>query len=435
MYIDLNNSDGNYNFDKMNRILDFLVENDMKPYFELGYKPNTLLRSVHNPLYMEESGVTFNSIEEYKMFITAFMSHVMNRYGIEEVETWYFEYWKDEYDNLDPSYYYDIFDLTYGIIKSYSKNAKVGGAGLSNRFGLKNFYEILEGWKKRKNRPDFLSFYLYPYVPGKEEGELFTKISTDSKFVQNQLIMVKQVLEELHFSVPEIHVTEWNLTVSQRNCMNDSCYKGAYIMKNIIENIGRTDILGYWIGSDSFSDFYDSRLLLNGGGGLISKDGIRKPAFYAFNFLNYMGDILLRMDDNGLVTTNGHHDYYIACHNYKHFNYQYYMKPEDELDIRKQHRFFSDNENVRLNYQITNVKDGTYRVTTHTINKEQGSVQDEWMRMDFYDNISQNELHYLKKVCTPRIFMRTLNSKDGVLNFEVILEPNEIQLLEIVYQY
>ncbi|MDF2512589.1 MAG: xynB8 [Herbinix sp.] len=435
MYIDINNPKGDYNFDIISRVFDFLVANKMKPYLEIGFKPRKLLRSVDNMLINEKSSVGFESKTEFKKFMPAFMSYVMNRYGIKEVETWFFEFWKDEDDNKSTSFYYELFDMTYDIIKSFSHKIKFGGAGLSIRFGMKNFYEILESWGKRKNHPDFLSFYLYPYVPGDEEGEHFTKHSTDSKFVQNQLIMAKQVLEEIKFSVKELHVTEWNVTVSQRNSMNDSCFKGAYIMKNVIESIESADVMGYWVGSDSFGDFYDSKALLNGGGGLISKDGIRKPAFYALDFLNQMGDLLLRRDENCMVTTNGHYDYYIACHNYKHFNYQYYMKPEDELDIRKQHRMFSDNENVKLNFQINNVKNGTYRVITHAINKEHGSVQDEWMNMDFYEHMNQKDIDYLKKVCIPRIFMRTCVAKEGVLNLEAILEPNEIQLLQIVYQY
>jgi len=435
MYIDLNNPDGKYNFDKISSIFDFLVENKMKPYLEIGFKPRKLLKSFNNILIMENSSVGFDSKAEFRKFMPAFMSHVMNRYGIEEVETWYFEFWKDEYDDNGSSFYYELFDMTYEIIKSFSHKIMFGGAGLSIRFGMKNFYEILESWRKRKNHPDFLSLYLYPYVPGDEEGEQFTKHSTDSKFVQNQLIMAKQVLEEINFSVQEIHVTEWNLTVSQRNTMNDSCFKGAYVMKNIIESIGRANIMGYWIGSDSFGDFYDSSALLNGGGGLISKDGIRKPAFYAFNFLNHMGEFLLRKDDNCIVTSNGHYDYFIACHNYKHFNYQYYMKSEDDIDISKQHRFFIDNEKIKLSFQINNVKNGTYRLITHSINNEHGSAQDEWMRMEFYEHMNQKEIDYLKKSCIPRIFMHTCVAKEGVLNLETILEPNEIQLLQIVYQY
>ncbi|SCP98457.1 Beta-xylosidase [Anaerobium acetethylicum] len=435
MYMDINDPGGNYNFDKIVRVLDFLVSNKLKPYLELGFKPKALLKSVSNVLIMEKSSVVFDSLAECRKFMPAFMSHVMNRYGIEEVETWYFELWKDEYDGKEASHYFDMFDMTYEIVKSFSHKIKFGGAGLSPRFGMKNFYEILEGWEKRKNHPDFLSLYLYPYVPVEEGAENFTKQSTDSKYVQNQLIMANQVLEELNFKVKELHVSEWNLTVSQRNIMNDSCYKGAYIMKNTIESIGLADVMGYWIGSDCYGDYYDSKAFLNGSGGILSKNGIRKPAFYAFDFLNHMGELLLKKEDNCMVTTNGHYDYFIACHNYKHFNYQYYMKAEDELDIRKQHRMFVDNENMRLNFQINNVKNGTYRIITHMINQECGSVQDEWMRMDFYEHMHQKEIEYLNRVCTPRIFMRTCVAKEGVLNLEAILEPNEIQLIQVVYQY
>ena len=30
-----------------------------------------------------------------------------------------------------------------------------------------------------------------------------------------------------------VYVTEWNLTISDRNYINDTCFKGAYVVKNI----------------------------------------------------------------------------------------------------------------------------------------------------------------------------------------------------------
>ena len=46
---------------------------------------------------------------------------------------------------------------------------------------------------------------------------------------------MKKELEKLDFSIPELIISEWNLTISNRNRINDSCGLAAYIVKNCIE--------------------------------------------------------------------------------------------------------------------------------------------------------------------------------------------------------
>ena len=75
-----------------------------------------------------------------------------------------------------------------------------------------------------------------------------------------------------------------NLTISDRNLINDSCFKGAYILKNYIDLIDRVEGMSYFVGSDRVSEYYDTEELLFGGTGLLTKDGIQKPAMFAFHF-------------------------------------------------------------------------------------------------------------------------------------------------------
>ena len=74
-------------------------------------------------------------------------------------------------------------------------------------------------------------------------------------------------------------MTEWSSTLSNRNCLNDGCYKSAYIMKNLIQNYDEADAVAYWIATDIFAERIDSEDLLFGGCGLISRDGIRRRCF------------------------------------------------------------------------------------------------------------------------------------------------------------
>lgn len=79
--------------------------------------------------------------------------------------------------------------------------------------------------------------------------------------------------------------------------------------------IGKVSLEGYWLGSDLFSQYYDTKSLLNGGCGLISKDGIYKPSFYAFQFFNRLGSYILSHDEYSVVTASMNDNYNIVCCN------------------------------------------------------------------------------------------------------------------------
>lgn len=437
LYLNENNHQGNYNYDKLDKILDFLVDNELFPYIELGYKPQKLYRNVENPIVLKQSESKFDDYQSLQRFLNSFAVHIANRYGIEEIEQWYFEQWNDErwvIDN-DQALFFDIFEHTYRALKKISPNIKVGGPGIGIQYGRKNLSDLLEFWEKKDCKPDFVSLYCYPYIVGTEEGRSYVKISTDRDFVKNQLSMAKELIELTKLNGVEVHVSEWNSTISNRNSLNDSCFKAAYAMKSIMDNINNVDILGYWIGSDIFAEFYDSHILLNGACGLISKDGIKKPAFYAFDFMNHMGKNLLGVDENSIITDKGHNNYAIACHNYRHLNYKYYLKSEDEISISKQYQVFEDNKELKLNYQIGGIENGNYQVTIYCVNQMNGSVQDEWGKMEYSEHLTKNEIEYLNRICTPHIFMKICKVKDGKLNLETKLMPQEIQYIKIQYLY
>ena len=92
---------------------------------------------------------------------------------------------------------------------------------------------------------------------------------------------------------------------------------------------GQVDIMAYWHALDLYSDYYDTDTVLNGDSGLISRDGICKPSFYAFQFINRLCSKVLGKYENAIVTTNGRNHFVIACHNYKSLSSRYVFTDED----------------------------------------------------------------------------------------------------------
>lgn len=435
MLIDVKNPEQKYNFTQIDSLLDFLVNNHIKPFIELGQKPKRVNKTVNEAVVFEEGEPLFTSLREWEAVLEAFMRHLLRRYGREDVGKWKFELWRDaRLARQEPGYevgYLEIFNSAFEIIKKFIPEAKVGGCGVQLDYAKQEFEDLLEQWKKQKYWPDFLSIISYAYIKGEEEGEKFSKRSTDSDFLLNSLNTSIDNMKEKGFLLGELYISEWNLTVSDRNYINDTCYKGAYIVKNIIETFDKAQMIGYFIGSDRFSEYFDSNEVLHGGTGLVSRDGILKPSGYAYMFLKNLYSYYIAKGENYLLTTNRNNEYGMICHNYKKMNYSYYLTNEDEIAKDKMWKYFEDREILELDIHLDNLENGNYQIKVQRVNEKNGSIFNEWENMDFYSDLSSEDVKYLRRICTPRLTIQKYTVENGTLDYTIVLLANEIAFVRI----
>jgi beta-xylosidase len=430
--------DSEYNFDRIDRIMDFIVKNDMHPYVELGFKDILLIKNPKVLIKQEKRQIIFQSRVEYGHFLKKFLYHYSTRYGIKEIENWYFEQWCDPrlINTKNAIEYFEWFDEAYRTIKEFSKNIKVGGAGLGrymyNGQDHESFFRI---WKSRKSHPDFISVYSYSYQPSRNRDDEFdSQQSQDTIYTYNLINSVKEALTKSGLSVSELHITEWNATISDRNCINDSCYQACFVVKNILENFGAIEFMGYWLGSDLLSEYLDSRPLLVGGSGLLTKDGIKKPAYHAFSFMQRLYSYILGSDENSIVTTDGRYSFMIVCHNYKCPSFKYYLKQEGQIQPDQIYQMFENDEIINIHIKIDNIMKGIYTVKNYSVSRKFGSVQDEWMQMGRPENMDQIDIAYLEQICIPRIYFEQIETDNDTLDFSITLLPHEIRQIHIQYK-
>lgn len=430
------------NFRKIDQILDFLLENHMKPYLELGHK-EVLLNYSAEKFLKENEEIENYEVQVYEYIFREFCTHLVNRYGIDEIETWYFEYYNFSNTGATEStgmteeegLYYQYFATIYRILKGISPAIKVGGAGFILGYGTLGCRSILPIWKKKNLMPDFLSVYSYQYVAIDDNDKRYGRKSIDIDYMRNQTEILREVIKETGFQVPELHISEWNFTISNRNVLNDSCNQGAYVLKNCIDMNGEVDLMAYWHALDSYSDYYDADNVLNGDSGMISRDGIRKPSFYAYVFMNRLLPNVIKKDENSIITTNGRDRYVIACHNFKKLSAQYVFSEEEKITVETIDNYMENDESLKLQFRLENVKDGDYLVKIHMVNKENGSAQDIWKRLKYSKNLARDEMQYLEKSAIPRMEMKNVHVEGGVLELENVLMAQEIRLLDIQYRY
>lgn len=427
-----------YNFRKLDQVLDFLLENDLKPYIELGDKPSLFMYTPERSVRAnEEKRNMFYKFDIYCEIIRELCLHLVNRYGVEELETWYFEYWNDPVLKMteEDGAYYRFFDVLYQTLKQFSPEIKVGGAGLILGYETILCRDIFSIWKKREIQPDFLSVCSFQYIAIMEGERRYGRKSIDPDYMKNQVEIMKELMDETGFHVPEFHIDEWNFTISNRNVLNDSCEQGAYIVKNCIDMDGKVDMMAYWHALDLYSDYYDTSAVLNGDSGLISRDGIKKPSFYAFQFLNRLLPTVLAKNEHAVITTNGRDRYIIVCHNFKKLSSRYVFTEEDEIEVSEIEHYMDNIDSLQLTFSVDHVKNGNYLVKSYYVNKKNGSAQDLWKRLDYAKGLMKDEIEYLQNSAVPCMEMESVQIKDEKLELKTVLAEKEIRLLDIQYKY
>jgi len=419
----------NFNFELIDNVLDFLVNNGMKPVFETAQKPDRVFIDVGNIVPLERTDSVFESLDEFLRILEKFAGHIVKRYGMEEVKSWIFDLGQNPTLHIDDKYF-EMFNAAGGIIKSYIPTARVGGGCIP--LGV-NLNPILDSWIRDHRRPDFISCIAFPYqeTDSRKTFPGSVKHSPDPHYFFNEIQKMKKTIHEYGAGDIPLVIAEWNLSFSDRNFYNDSCGKAAQMMMNMVECMETVEAAAYLYATDLNTRNYDTDTMLFGGTGLMSKDGLAKPVFYAFQFLNRLGSRLIRYGDRYIAATDGGGTYDIIIFNYKAFNYNYYMKTEDEIKAEDLPGIFENNDPVDIVIELTGIKAGEYYIESETLGVRYGSILSAWRDLNYEPSLNRNEQRYIKRISTPRITIRKQSSAEGKLVITELLEAHDIRLIHI----
>lgn len=427
------------NYDRIDGILDFLVNSHIYPFIDFGKRPDTALSATGRTIWYEDENVVFQSRQLWESAIHDLMQHIVKRYGNEEVSNWIFELSYDQFHSdaaacyIDSNYdYFNAFAYFYNTVKSFAPKMQVGGPSAIVPAPGEFLRGFLKTCRIKQCMPDFVSIFAFPYVHSDKAAP-----SSYHKAFQNDVelsfvLKARQILKDEEMDQCKLYVTEWNNSISNRNFLNDSPFRAAYIVKHLSQLADKVDIIGIWMGSDWISSYYDTQRIANGGSGLLTKDTIRKPAYFAFSFMNRLGGTLLDVGEHYIATSNGVRSYYILCHNYKRYNSNYYTMDENIDSPDDIAELFQDNLPIDLNLVLENVPDQTrYIIKRRCINMQEGNILNEWSRFMYDDSLSHSDVKYLRESCLPGLSMEKQTTKAGKLEMHITLQPHEISLLHI----
>lgn len=174
-----------YNFQYLDRVLDTWVDAGLKPILETDFMPDAL---TEGPIVRNYSGGAINTPKDYNKWrdlVYETVKHCIERYGAEEVRSWYFEIWNEPdlkiyfIDGLNPGERFSpekvqrlnkMYDYFVAGATAADPHIKLGGPGIAwNPDYLRAFLnhcvnETNYVTGEKGTRIDFISWHAYGTV-------------------------------------------------------------------------------------------------------------------------------------------------------------------------------------------------------------------------------------------------------------------------------
>jgi len=438
--------DKQLSFEQVDVALDFLVSIHVRPFFDMTDHPEVVIKNTRELSYRKEDSMGFKNLEQWSYFLDRLMNHIVFRYGEEEVSNWIFEFCNlpsaSNFAYYENNIYADVFRESYKIIKGYCPSAKVGGPNWILDGCRPEIESYFDDWKSMGIYPDFYSVCIFPYVHGNGNNdsrdiygyEYINERNMDPDFMNDQIHLIHEKLKQINAPERPLYVSETSTILSNRNAMNDHCGRGTNVLRITNQFQNYTDMICFWVATDRLSLRYAPQGVLHGGSGLMSKDGIPKPSYYALYFLAKMDGKLLGKGPGYIAVENSPNSIYIVCYNHKNLieNYKYAEADSVNINVHNVDQMFDNRSGLTLKFIVKGLEpDAEYVIKKHVVNQEYGSVMDEWKRLGFETEMRSNDIDYLKSVCVPRIQMKRRTAQQGQIVLEARLLAHEMQLLHI----
>lgn len=442
IYTEDENQNAVFHFALADRVLDYLLSEGLRPWIELGGLPPLLAKSRR---HIYNSAMIISpcaDLARWRALVTATLRHCIARYGLAKVLDWKFTVLNMNYvffGCMTHEEYRSFYLATYEAVKAAEPRLCFGGPGIFSNMldepqGMPAFLRLA---KARGCMPDFFTLECYPYHNILRDEEFLdfaisqlsapTVLSRDEDFLAHALDAFAAML--LRFGVDDrpVYLEEWNSTLWQRDLAGDTCYKAAYLIKNICENYDKVGAFGYWSLSDLLRERPLPEAAFHGGFGLFTANGIPKSGYQALCLTARLGGRKLGAG-RGWFAAGSEEGVQLLLYNYSHYanlyryRYQQLKKPGDAYAV------FENKSIVEFQLFLSGLASGPYRMERYRIDRQGGSSFDRWIEMGAPSVLSDEDVCWLDDLSQPALTVRQVTC-EGSLTVEAVLEPQQTELI------
>ncbi len=301
-----------FRWHQVDKIYDSLLEMGLRPFVELNGMPSALASGTQTIFDWRLNVSPPKDYAEWGALVEAFARHVVGRYGLEEVRTWYFEVWNEP--NLAGFWagtkedYWRLYDASAWALKRVDAGLRVGGPASSKANWIP---DMIDHCVAGGVPIDFVSTHLYPQDEYVDYRDRAGSPHAIGRYFADTVRRVQAEVASSRLPELEIHWTEWN-TLSTKstaeiswtaNRFVDALFGAALVCDLCASLDDAADTLCWWVASDIFEESGMPHSEFSSTYGLLTLNGIPKATFNAFEFLNRLRGEQLKAAVDGAPPT------------------------------------------------------------------------------------------------------------------------------------
>ena len=420
-----------YDWTQIDTLIDDLLQRKIRPFVELGFTPDALKTS-NQTIFYWKGNTSQPKHDEWKALIDAFARHVEARYGRAEVRKWFFEVWNEPnlagfFETGDQKAYFGLYELTARTIKAVDPQLRVGGPATA---GAAWISELLDFAAARNVPIDFVATHTYGVDSGflDEMGKEDTKLSSSPDAISGDVLRVRRQIAQSKFPKLPLYITEWSTSYNPRDRVHDSYISAAYILSKLNAVQGAVQGMSYWVYSDLFEEPGPPDAAFHGGFGLMTRDGIRKPAWFAYKYLAELKNKRLAVGDaQAWVTTDGKQIAAVI------WDYQQPVQPVSNRSFFG--RLVPNAPSREVALTLKGLTPGArYRLTVNRVGYRANDAYSAYIDMGRPKDLSPSQLHTLEELTRdlPETDRTVRADSSGRMAMEIKMSTNDAVLVKAV---
>ncbi|MEU9364253.1 xylan 1,4-beta-xylosidase [Streptomyces avermitilis] len=409
-----------HSFTYVDQVVDAYLGLDVRPFLELGFMPEELASGDRTVFWWRGNVTPPRSYDEWARLVRATLTHLVDRYGIEEVRTWPIEVWNepnltDFWQGADEAEYHRLYEVTARTVKDVDASLQVGGPAISPGADewLLRFAEFAE---RREVPVDFVSRHAYTSGPARPVPFGTYQTLAPARRLLDQFARPREQLKGTRYAELPVHVTEFNSSYRPDNPIHDTAFHAAYLAPVLAAGGDHADSFSYWTFSDMFEEAGVPTALFHGGFGLLTHRQVKKPTYHLYAFMARMGEELLVRGDDHLVTRRPDGRVTVLA-----------WAPVDETGRTPG----PDRHTLRLSVPVGTRPRGAAFVRRSTVDEEHGNAWTAWRHMGGPRSPRSHQIDLLHEAAEPARSHLRIPVENFRADLCLTLARHEITLVEL----
>lgn len=358
--------------------------------------------------------------EQYFKKLTQFMRHCLQMHGESFVKKWRVMFYEPYFTGIEAKRLQEVYLRLYKTLKDILPSIKIG-VYMPFSFREERTSKAHEWQLAHDEYIDFIGYNANQneVIDFDEMDE--EKFDLAKDYIKQKTNKLKQYLKKHHMEKP-MHLVSWNTLSGKTRYTNGTFFRGALILKSILDIADEVDTIGLWINTSAHENADERRRYRMDGIELFHYLRGKRPAYFSLAYLERLKGEVVSYGKNHIMTRNDR-GYQLVLMNWNLINP--YLSIEEN---------FLQRLNVELSVKISGLPAGEYQVRKHVFDKNNGALYTKWWNLNSKHGMDKEVIDYIINSSLPslEIFDETI---DGEWSFYTYLTSNAVHFFDIRKAY